>query len=137
LAFEQFQGAYEQLAFFEDVKDLTDVRMIHAGQRSRFTPKPGAGFFAFLCFEDGFNRYGPFETIIPTPFHCSFADLEPDPEMADGFQHAAMIVRQERAPPTRPPGLGFREPKWQDRGRTVGKQEVIRFLWGCPSYVKC
>ena len=100
LAVEQLQDEDERLAFFEDVEDLADVGMIHAGQGSRFPPKPGAGFFAFIYFEDGLYRNRPFEVLVPclkhNP-HCPLADLAPDPVVANGFQHAVIIV---------PPGGG-------------------------------
>ena len=53
LALEQLQDEDQTLTFFEDVENLADVGMIHAGQGTRLAPKPAVGFFALACFVNG------------------------------------------------------------------------------------
>lgn len=98
LALEQLQDETQTLTFFEDVENLADVGMIHAGQGTRLAPKPAVGFFALACFVNGLYSDWPFEAIIPRLVHnphCALANLAPDPIMANCFQLAVMIVPQE------------------------------------------
>jgi len=42
--------------------------MIDACKETRLAPKPRAGFFAFFGFDDGLNRIGPLEAIVPSSY---------------------------------------------------------------------
>ena len=89
-AFQKLQHQVEVGALLEHIKNLTDSRMTHARQRSRFAPQPGLSLGALGRPAQSLDGNMASEARVPAlehNTHAALADLTTDLVLGDSLQH--------------------------------------------------